>query len=237
MCTAAQLMQLVEEMLYKRTYYSITKFYAQNNINIITVVMKQQFYLYLTLHVFQLGTVHISDSHRQHIQSILLEGTEDNAEEFPHDDSGDSQFQRDFLKHINGNIYEKLSNSVAIKQDKNRDLLLYLALKAKERNDVIYKKMQTTRKKLPSYEKRNDILDLLKRNQVMLISGETGCGKTTQVGQFILDDFIKQKKGSLCRIICTQPRRISALSVAARVAEERAEPLGYSVGYHIRLEK
>lgn len=64
-----------------------------------------------------------------------------------------------------------------------------------------------------------------------------GCGKTTQVAQFILDQYLENKKGSTCRIICTQPRRISAISVAKRVAEERSEHLGGSVGYKIRLEK
>lgn len=64
-----------------------------------------------------------------------------------------------------------------------------------------------------------------------------GCGKTTQVAQFILDDFIKKGKGSQCKIVCTQPRRISAISVAERVASERNENLGRSVGFQIRLEK
>ena len=64
-----------------------------------------------------------------------------------------------------------------------------------------------------------------------------GCGKTTQVAQFILDDWILQGKGSVCHIICTQPRRISAISVAERVAQERAEKCGHSVGYQIRLDE
>lgn len=65
-----------------------------------------------------------------------------------------------------------------------------------------------------------------------------GCGKTTQVAQFILDDYILRDEGSVCRILCTQPRRISATSVAERVASERDEQIGtVSVGYQIRLEK
>jgi HrpA-like RNA helicase len=52
-----------------------------------------------------------------------------------------------------------------------------------------------------------------------------------------LDDQLKAENGSVTRIICTQPRRISAISVAERVAAERAERLGKSVGYQIRLEK
>ena len=61
------------------------------------------------------------------------------------------------------------------------------------------------------------------------------CGKTTQVPQFILDDHLL-REGPLCNIICTQPRRISAIAVAERVAEERIDRLGSVVGYHIRLE-
>jgi HrpA-like RNA helicase len=74
---------------------------------------------------------------------------------------------------------------------------------------------------------------LINENQVILISGETGCGKTTQVPQFILDDPIQ---GPKCRIIVTQPRRISAITVAERIASERCENIGNSVGYYIRLE-
>lgn len=65
--------------------------------------------------------------------------------------------------------------------------------------------------------------------QVIIISGETGCGKTTQVPQFILESEIESLRGAVCSIICTQPRRISAMSVSERVASERGEKLGESV--------
>lgn len=61
------------------------------------------------------------------------------------------------------------------------------------------------------------------------------CGKTTQVPQFILDEALMQKEFSV-NIICTQPRRISAMAVAQRVADERCEKLGKCIGYKIRLE-
>lgn len=60
---------------------------------------------------------------------------------------------------------------------------------------------------------RQELVRLINSNQVLVVSGETGCGKTTQVTQFILDDHINRGLGSLCRVICTQPRRISAISV------------------------
>lgn len=98
--------------------------------------------------------------------------------------------------------------------------------------------MLTFREKLPSYSKKEELVRLINSNQVLVISGETGCGKTTQVTQFILDDHINRGLGSVCRVICTQPRRISAISVAERVAAERAESVGNrnSCGYQIRLQ-
>ena len=62
------------------------------------------------------------------------------------------------------------------------------------------------------------------------------CGKTTQIPQFILDSYLKAGCGGECFIICTQPRRISAMSVAERVSAERIDKLGESVGYQVRLE-
>ncbi|XP_051779882.1 ATP-dependent DNA/RNA helicase DHX36 isoform X1 [Erpetoichthys calabaricus] len=108
----------------------------------------------------------------------------------------------------------------------------------KKKSDYKYLDMKRFREKLPSYEMRKEIVQLVKNNQVVVISGETGCGKTTQVTQFILDDYIERNMGSLCRIVCTQPRRISAISVAERVAAERAESCGdgNSCGYQIRLQ-
>lgn len=68
-----------------------------------------------------------------------------------------------------------------------------------------------------------------------MVSGATGCGKTTQIPQFVLDAEIAAGRGAAANIICTQPRRISAIAVAERVAAERGERVGQSVGYHIRL--
>ena len=62
------------------------------------------------------------------------------------------------------------------------------------------------------------------------------CGKTTQIPQFILDSYLTEGKGGECFIICTQPRRISAISVAERVSAERIDKIGETVGYQVRLE-
>uniref|UniRef100_A0A452UC67 Putative ATP-dependent RNA helicase DHX57 n=1 Tax=Ursus maritimus TaxID=29073 RepID=A0A452UC67_URSMA len=92
------------------------------------------------------------------------------------------------------------------------------------------------RQSLPAWEERETILKLLSEHQVLVISGMTGCGKTTQIPQFILDDSLNGPPEKVANIICTQPRRISAISVAERVAKERTERVGLTVGYQIRLE-
>ncbi|KAG7588375.1 Helicase superfamily 1/2 ATP-binding domain [Arabidopsis suecica] len=87
-----------------------------------------------------------------------------------------------------------------------------------------YKEMLKTRAALPISEVKKDILQNLKEKDVLVVCGETGSGKTTQVPQFILDDMIDSGHGGYCNIICTQPRVLAAISVAQRVADERCEP-------------
>ncbi|KAK1287160.1 putative pre-mRNA-splicing factor ATP-dependent RNA helicase [Acorus calamus] len=89
-------------------------------------------------------------------------------------------------------------------------------------------KMLNFRKSLPAYKEKDMLLSAIARNQVVVISGETGCGKTTQLPQYILESEIESGRGAFCNIICTQPRRISAMSVAERVSAERGEDLGES---------
>ncbi|CAI0442326.1 unnamed protein product [Linum tenue] len=98
------------------------------------------------------------------------------------------------------------------------------------------KRMMEFRKSLPSFKEKERLLQAIARNQVVVISGETGCGKTTQLPQYILESEIESGRGAFCNIICTQPRRISAMAVSDRVSAERGEPLGESVGYKVRLE-
>ncbi|XP_072716463.1 3'-5' RNA helicase YTHDC2 [Ciconia boyciana] len=90
------------------------------------------------------------------------------------------------------------------------------------------------RQSLPVFEKQEEIVKIIKDNKVVLIVGETGSGKTTQIPQFLLDDCYKN--GTPCRIFCTQPRRLAAVAVAERVAAERREKIGQTIGYQIRLE-
>ncbi|KAK4458217.1 putative ATP-dependent RNA helicase ucp12 [Cladorrhinum samala] len=99
-----------------------------------------------------------------------------------------------------------------------------------------YKKMLSQRERLPAWKVRQNVVRTVIENQVTIISGETGSGKSTQSVQFILDDIYQKGLGNGANIIVTQPRRISALGLADRVAEERCTLVGQEIGYSIRGE-
>ena len=93
--------------------------------------------------------------------------------------------------------------------------------------------IKETRESLPIYPFRASLLAAIRQHQVLIIEGETGSGKTTQIPQYLYEDgFTADGK----KIACTQPRRVAAMSVAARVAEETGTKLGNEVGYSIRFE-
>ncbi|KAH3541721.1 hypothetical protein KXV64_003811 [Aspergillus fumigatus] len=94
--------------------------------------------------------------------------------------------------------------------------------------------MTRKRESLPAWKIQDAIIQAVNTHQVTIISGETGSGKSTQSVQFILDDMIKRGLGGVANIICTQPRRISALGLADRVSDERCTSVGKEVGYIIR---
>jgi ATP-dependent RNA helicase HrpA len=85
---------------------------------------------------------------------------------------------------------------------------------------------------LPITAKKKEIIEAIKKNSVIIISGETGSGKTTQIPKFCL----AAGRGIRGMIGCTQPRRIAAINVAKRIAFELNEPVGQSVGYKIRFD-
>jgi ATP-dependent helicase HrpA len=86
---------------------------------------------------------------------------------------------------------------------------------------------------LPITSKRQQIVRLIKENQVVIVSGETGCGKSTQIPKMCLE----AGRGLAGKIGCTQPRRIAAITIAHRIAEELGEEVGRSVGYKIRFRE
>ena len=125
--------------------------------------------------------------------------------------------------------------------------------------------MLLQREALPAYKMRAKLVMTIRSSQVTVVSGDTGCGKTTQLPQLgelnmityvmnvylifcqfpnvvpsffflVLDDMIQNNVGADANIIVTQPRRISAIGVSERIAAERCEKIGQTVGYSIRLE-
>jgi len=91
-----------------------------------------------------------------------------------------------------------------------------------------------TRRGLPVHAQRDEFLQMYQSSQILVFVGETGSGKTTQIPQFVLFDDLPHLNGKM--VACTQPRRVAAMSVAQRVAQEMDVTLGQEVGYSIRFE-
>ncbi|CAF1244026.1 unnamed protein product [Adineta steineri] len=129
-----------------------------------------------------------------------------------------------------------------------------------DENKRKHRELQESRKTLPIYRFREDLINAIREHQVLIIEGETGSGKTTQLTQYLYEEGfceadieegdededdddneinlpgVKKKTKKKMMIGCTQPRRVAAMSVAARVAEEMNVKLGREVGYSIRFE-
>ncbi|KXN74448.1 putative pre-mRNA-splicing factor ATP-dependent RNA helicase DHX16-like protein [Conidiobolus coronatus NRRL 28638] len=104
------------------------------------------------------------------------------------------------------------------------------ALEVQQRKEA---SIQQVRQSLPIYQYREDLINSVKEYQVLIIVGETGSGKTTQLPQYLHEAGLTAGNK---KVGCTQPRRVAAMSVAARVAEEMGVKLGNEVGYSIRFE-
>lgn len=94
------------------------------------------------------------------------------------------------------------------------------------------KSLKEQRQYLPAFACREELLQVIRENQAVVVVGETGSGKTTQLAQFLHEEGYT-KHGL---VGCTQPRRVAAMSVAKRVSEEMEVELGKEVGYAIRFE-
>lgn len=98
---------------------------------------------------------------------------------------------------------------------------------AERRQNPAYAKLGDKREALPGFVQRADIVKAMSGSQVCLLRGETGCGKSTQVPQLILDSCPEAK------VLCMQPRKLAATTLAERIAAERCQTLGQDVGYHV----
>ncbi|KAI0272051.1 P-loop containing nucleoside triphosphate hydrolase protein [Russula aff. rugulosa BPL654] len=97
-----------------------------------------------------------------------------------------------------------------------------------------YFKILEARKKLPVFAQMGEFYEMFTKHQIIVMVGETGSGKTTQIPQFVVYSDLPQTKNKI--VACTQPRRVAAMSVAKRVADEMDVSLGKQVGYSIRFE-
>lgn len=100
-----------------------------------------------------------------------------------------------------------------------------------------FEEIQEQRRNLPAFKVKDDLMRIISENQIVVVIGETGSGKTTQLSQFLVDQgYTKDSSGNKKLVACTQPRRVAAMSVAKRVSEEMGVRLGAEVGYTIRFE-
>uniref|UniRef100_A0A0R3RM44 RNA helicase n=1 Tax=Elaeophora elaphi TaxID=1147741 RepID=A0A0R3RM44_9BILA len=105
-----------------------------------------------------------------------------------------------------------------------------------EKRRRIPSSIKTQRESLPVYQHRSQLIDIIANNSVTIVKGETGCGKSTQVCQYLLEHYINSHRGAEFAAFVTQPRKISAITLAERIADERGEQLGVSVGYAVRFD-
>ncbi|XP_005998507.1 ATP-dependent RNA helicase DHX29 [Latimeria chalumnae] len=139
-------------------------------------------------------------------------------------------------------ITEEDFDKISIDQGKPDNLESVKALFRKLQNSAKYQKLLWDRQLLPVFQHRSRIMDAVRKHRVVVVAGETGSGKSTQIPHFLLEDLLACESGSQkCNIVCTQPRRISAMSLATRVCEELGCEEGPGAtkslcGYQIRME-
>ena len=159
-------------------------------------------------------------------------------------------------RNKNGNLHNEIMNSLQIAKERRHRKAEILHEEKEESNEKIkikkntviiqaYKKntkkrfrpknsiIKEQKKNLPIYKYKEDLIKAINKNNILIVIGETGSGKTTQMTQYILESGLGDKYH---KIGCTQPRRIAARSVARRVAEEMDVKLGREVGYSMRFE-
>uniref|UniRef100_A0A3B3TYN0 Helicase ATP-binding domain-containing protein n=1 Tax=Poecilia latipinna TaxID=48699 RepID=A0A3B3TYN0_9TELE len=88
---------------------------------------------------------------------------------------------------------------------------------------------------LPVDAHRQRVVSAVRSSRAVVIAGETGCGKTTRIPRFLLEEQVRDGEGADCNVLVTQPRRISAVSVAHRVAHEMGPRLKHHVGYQVMV--
>ncbi|KAG7394293.1 hypothetical protein PHYBOEH_005405 [Phytophthora boehmeriae] len=137
-------------------------------------------------------------------------------------------------------------DEVEVEKESDRQAALELSRQLREQlekrmHSNAFQSKLPQREGLPIASFKKQVIETLTHHDVILISGETGCGKSTQVPQFLLEDLLfSEAGGARGQIVCTQPRRLAAISLAERVSEELGESVMGSgdslTGFQIRLE-
>ncbi len=146
--------------------------------------------------------------------------------------SPDRYYLRKELKNLARNYKKDRSNVAESNKYKKIEEKISLSIQKKEWRKKNKPKFSFDYN-LPITARKNDIIEAIRNNNIVIISGETGSGKTTQIPKFCL----AAGRGINGVIGCTQPRRIAAVSVADRIAQELRETAGNSVGYKIRFDE
>ena len=134
-------------------------------------------------------------------------------------------------RRLEETLQKRHGSKVLFRQLTGLEKRLEASIRKRERR--LSKRPQVTYPKtLPITSHRDQIIQAIKKHQVVIVSGETGCGKSTQLPKMCLE----AGRGISGIIGCTQPRRIAATTIAHRIAEELGESLGQSVGYKIRFK-
>ncbi|KAL1410149.1 DEAH-box ATP-dependent RNA helicase prp22 [Vanrija albida] len=133
------------------------------------------------------------------------------------------QSDKQFASDLRGNLMNKKTQETPAWKAANKSMTF---------GRITSLSIQEQRKSLPIYKLRDQLVKAVRENQILVVVGDTGSGKTTQMAQYLAEEGLLERG----KLGCTQPRKVAAVSVAKRVSEEVGCRLGGEVGYNVRFE-